>query len=432
MPGKPTAHVKQLLQGPGKSPSTHEIQHALWVGNIPSETNILDLKDFFLDVTPNDLISLSYNPASRYAFANFSKESARITAIVHAASTLFRENRLDCRIRSEGQPRSVKVSYGLSAGDNRNIAVPKPTDDQKQKAKELAFFPDCDVDQNDKEKFFIIKSFTLEAIRQSLETNLWYIPQRHACRSNYAFRTARKVYFIFSVNGSGELLGYASMESEVQISETPSSPLHDLELPRMRSVELSAKESLVDNTSDIGYRFRTTSPHTHRSSTPGKVIYEPDRRRIIWRASTNSQDSDVDSSKYLKMASLGHGSVATSQQGRWRSKSPAIGTGQSHRSCSCERGAWLPTRHMSDPPPQLQRISAPCQIKWISREQIPFEQVRGIKNPWSEDMNVSRAKNVTPVHPDAGAAILKLWRRKIMQRQNNIWREASTEAWGRR
>ncbi|KIW98899.1 uncharacterized protein Z519_00562 [Cladophialophora bantiana CBS 173.52] len=219
------------------------------------------------------------------------------------------------------------------------------------------------------------------------------------------------------------------LESGFQISETSSSPSHGLEFPQMLRVELSAKQSLVDNTSDTGYRSPTTSPHAYGSSTPGKVTCEPDRQRIIWRASTNSQDSDVDSSKYLNIASLGHGTVETFQQRGWRNKPQAMEMGKSHRLCSYERGAWLPPRHMSDPPPQLERISAPCQIKWISREQTPFEQVRSIKNPWNEDMSVGRAKYVTLVHREAGAAVLKIWRRKIMQSQNNIPREASTEAW---
>lgn len=146
----------------------------------------------------DDLLSISYNPDARYAFANFAKASARVAAIEHAASRLFNGKRLDCRIRSESGSRSIKVNYGLSRNGSGKITIQHPSNELQQKVAQLSHFPESDRAQWGKEKFFIIKSFSLEAMYQSLVTNQWHIPRRHVYRLNSAFQVSVMTPFVIS------------------------------------------------------------------------------------------------------------------------------------------------------------------------------------------------------------------------------------------
>ncbi len=101
------------------SSATARAEHALWVGNIPPNTTVMRLRDYFSKamLSQCDLLSISYNPDSRYAFVNFNTDSARMLAIQQAASQLVDGKRLDCRIRQNGSARSRKVNYGLGSGE---------------------------------------------------------------------------------------------------------------------------------------------------------------------------------------------------------------------------------------------------------------------------------------------------------------------------
>jgi len=165
--------------------------YALWVGNIPQHTTVMGLRDYFSEAAPRELLTISYNPDSKYAFVNFSTESARIAAIGRAASHLFDGKRLDCRIRQEANARSTKVSYGLGHSDKTRLSLsPDRSKDMYHKVEELNQHPEADRTQWGRDKYFIIKSFSLQALYQSLSTNLWYIPKRHVERLNHAYQVS--------------------------------------------------------------------------------------------------------------------------------------------------------------------------------------------------------------------------------------------------
>lgn len=160
------------------------------MGNIAPNTTVMDLRDFFWRV--GGLVSISYNPDARYAFVNYSSEAARVAALEQAAARLFNGKRLDCRIRQDAASRSTKVSYGLRRpGSAAAISIatdPNPSKDLWHKVEELSHFPESDRSQWGRDKYFIIKSFSLQALDQSLGRGKWYIPKRHAERLNHAFQ----------------------------------------------------------------------------------------------------------------------------------------------------------------------------------------------------------------------------------------------------
>lgn len=181
----------------GRRQSRSWAGYALWVGNIPERTTVLGLRDYFSEAAHQELLTISYNPDAKYAFVNFRTESGRIAAIGRAASQLFDGKRLDCRIRQEPNSRSTKVSYGLNQSNPTRLSPsPDRSKDMWHKIEELNQHPEADRSQWGKDKYFIIKSFSMQALYQSLNTNLWYIPKRHVERLNHAYQVS--VLFVLS------------------------------------------------------------------------------------------------------------------------------------------------------------------------------------------------------------------------------------------
>lgn len=173
--------------GPAFSPRPAS-EYSLWVGNIPSSADILSIRDFFSRPTTQNLTSISYSPESNYAFVNFHSERDRIEAIERAASTVFQGRRLDCRLRTASTSRSLKISYGLAHRPGTRPAILQHENDTRRLDRELSHFPEFVCSELRVNKYFIIKSFSLEVMYHSLETNRWYIPRRHAHRLNAAFQ----------------------------------------------------------------------------------------------------------------------------------------------------------------------------------------------------------------------------------------------------
>jgi hypothetical protein len=80
-------------------------------------------------------------------------------------------------------------------------------------------------------------------------------------------------------------------------------------------------------------------------------------------------------------------------------------------------------------PTELERFSRPCRIKWLSTQNLPFDEVRGLKNGWNENKAVHVARNVTAVEPGAASAILSLWRDKEALKRFKTSTDAIARAW---
>ncbi|KIX07357.1 uncharacterized protein Z518_02010 [Rhinocladiella mackenziei CBS 650.93] len=416
-------------------------EYALWVGNIPPKTTVMNLRDYFLQPNPQDLLSISYNPDAKYAFVNFNSETGRVAAIQQAASRLFEGKRLDCRIRQDSISRSTKVNYGLNqTGPQRSISIccDQPNN-LRHKVEELSHFPESDRSQWGKDKFYIIKSVSLQALYQSLEQGQWYIPKRHIERLNHAFQTANKVYFLFSLNGSGEFFGYASMMSEVRAVEEPpptshqSNDIHQIDSSSSEDVSsYLAKDQQEETQTSFELRSRTPSLTSSDSSTDsllglGSISYEPERRRIIWEA-TRHQSTCLDEGprdhSSLMRSSAKHSSDPSSTPTPTRLQySPFSGPGR-----PVELGNLLNTTSLLGSSgtgadqllSKLERFSSPCRIKWHSTENIPFDEVRGLKNSWNSNNEIHIARNVTAVEPRAGTALIKFWREKEEARRMKV------------
>ncbi|OCT50284.1 hypothetical protein CLCR_07216 [Cladophialophora carrionii] len=386
-------HPCEFQRGsPATSPTpnvpTGRGENALWVGNIPSNTSVMRLRDYFSGAMPSqhDLLSISYNPDARYAFVNFRTDSARMLAIQQAAYHLFDGKRLDCRIRQNGSSRSTKVNYGLDSGrpaQSISISSDAPST-LRHKVEELLHFPEADSAQYGKEKYYILKSYSLETLYQSLGSGLWHVPKRHVERLNNAFQTASKVYLIFSVNGSGRFFGYAVMRAEITDEERlpPSANEHHFSTHLVQEpYDSDLTESGSDSQSESPSRRQSLSSCDTSPST-GSISYEPQRRKIIWQASSSPHCP--------------------------RSRSTSDG------SCPLPNPVTSPNSFDSPSPNSLSSnltiCTRPCRIKWLSTQSVPFEEVRGLRNLWNSNKEIHVARNVTPVEPAAAATLLGYWK----------------------
>jgi len=427
-PRRTPSYTSDTVPRQRRRSSRHWGDHALWVGNIPQNTTVMSLRDYFADAAPADLLTISYNPDAKYAFVNFSTEAARVAAIAKAASELFDGRRLDCRIRGDNASRSTKVSYGLNTSDHRGLSIsPERRENLWHKVEELYQYPEAHPSQRGKDQYFVLKSYSLEALYQSLATNLWYIPKRHVERLNHAFQTAGKVYFLFSINGSGEFFGYALMTSEIQMADESTPPAHET-----RAADASAQQSPLQlrsykTDSRAGSRSRALSTASSDASL-GSIHYEPERRRIIWEASHHVSELQVsspeDSTPDILSPVTPSGSPDTRFKNLATSGPLAYGPGSPF---TLSANAYQSNNN--PPGSELQHISNPCQIKWLSTLNLPFDEVRGLKNVWNEGKEVHIARNVTAVEPEAGATLLTRWRRKEEARRMKISTEAISKAW---
>jgi hypothetical protein len=151
----------------------------------------MSLRNYFSKAAPYRVLSVAYNPDAKYAFVNFTSEASRAAAITHAAINMFEGKRLDCRIRQGSMSRSTKVHYGVSYPGRASFTVSSQQGNSiEQQAQELLHFPEVLQAEWGGDKYFILKSFSLEALSRSIETGQWYIPKRHCTRLNIAFKVS--------------------------------------------------------------------------------------------------------------------------------------------------------------------------------------------------------------------------------------------------
>ncbi|RMD44354.1 hypothetical protein DV735_g819, partial [Chaetothyriales sp. CBS 134920] len=187
------------LRGPPRKPK--QSGHALWVGNLPPGAQIMDLKDHFSSEATDDIESVFLISKSNCAFVNYKTEASCTAAMVR-----FHDSRF----------------------------------------------------QGVKEKFFVVKSLTIEDLERSV--------------------TAENVYLIFSANKSGEYFGYARMDSA--IDDEASSKL---EMP------VRPEASSEVNASDLPLTILTPATAT---APKGRIIDDSARGTIFWEAD-NGEEEDA-------------------------------------------------------------------------------------------------------------------------------------------
>ncbi|TKA63861.1 hypothetical protein B0A49_11288, partial [Cryomyces minteri] len=189
------------------------------------------------------------------------------------------------------------------------------------------------------EKFFVVKSLTLQDLETSVRTGTWATQAHNEETLNRGYESADNVYLIFSANKSGEYYGYARMASA--ISDDP-----------------SAVTSLVPKPEALDpFDGPKSIPTPATEFAPkGRIIDDSARGTIFWEA---------DLSELEDQETTHEGQISDAD--RAEAEGSTVG----------------------------QEWGKPFKIEWISTNRLPFYRTRGLRNPWNANREVKIARDGT-------------------------------------
>ncbi|KAI5783545.1 YT521-B-like domain-containing protein [Geopyxis carbonaria] len=340
-----------LPRGPPRKPK--QSGNALWVGNLPPEATVGELKDHFSRDAKQDIQSVFLISKSNCAFVNYRTEAACNDAKDRFHDSKFHKVKLVCRLRRSStpaagspQPPPTPKSPGISAeasGDEDASAV-ESTETSDTAVKSPPSGPAGPKPRPDaKDRYFIVKSLTVEDLELSVKNGAWATQSHNEAALNKAYDAAENVYLIFSANKSGEYYGYARMTSRItdnsSISWMPTSQAVDTTLPK--SIFTAETE---------------TAPK-------GRIIDDSSRGTIFWEALNEGAGEDVAEAKDNEE----------------------------------EPNTW----------------GTPFKVQWMSTARVPFYRTRGLRNQWNSNREVKIARDGTELEESVGRRLIQMFQRNV-------------------
>lgn len=165
------------LRGPPRKP--RQSGHALWVGNLPPATHIIDLKDHFSKDATEDIESVFLISKSNCAFVNYKTEASCAAAMTRFHDSRFQGVRLVCRLRrgssSPATPATSLVQPVTQLPDGVGESDEKQEESGGQQDTVTGDAVTAEPESVDKvkEKFFVVKSLTVEDLERSVNSGIW-------------------------------------------------------------------------------------------------------------------------------------------------------------------------------------------------------------------------------------------------------------------
>ncbi|KAK4155363.1 zinc finger CCCH domain-containing protein 45 [Chaetomidium leptoderma] len=384
-----TENCQNMVRGPPRKP--RQSGHAIWVGNLPPQTDLMSLVHHVCRETEG-LESLFLISKSNCAFANFKDEQSCSAAQRKLHDSKFMTVRLVSRLRKStvegpagvtaptgpaasapqaGAAQEASVSGG-DGGETKENGVAAVTCTTPATAalevKAAALAPLVDGPSLQRDRFFVLKSLTVEDLDLSVRTSIWATQSHNEETLNSAFKTSDNVYLIFSANKSGEYFGYARMVSAV--NEDPAAAVEfapsaqsagDVDLPKAiatEPTEFAPKGRIIDD------------------SARGTIFWEADRDDKAAGAGSDGGQDDEGSN-----GSGGGGDTGSVRSGQ--------------ESSTSEPKAW----------------GKPFRLEWLSTARLPFYRTRGLRNPWNSNREVKIARDGTELEPSVGRRLIGLFNR---------------------
>ena len=229
------------------------------------------------------------------------------------------------------------------------------------------------------DKFFIMKSLTVEDMELSIRNSIWAtqahneealnkafevsVSWKASSRMTYAKQTAENVYLIFSANKSGEYFGYARMAST--ISEEVAA-----------SLDWAPKPGAVVDDPDLPRAIPTQATEW---APKGRIIDDSARGTIFWEA--DPEDGDV-------------GALVDGEVEKPEESDPTDVADEADEPAG-QSGA--------------QAFGKPFKIEWIATNRLSFYRTRGLRNPWNANREVKIARDGTELEPSVGRRLLQMF-----------------------
>lgn len=191
-------------RGPPRKPK--QSGHALWVGNLPPGASVVDLKDHFSRDATNDIESVFLISKSNCAFVNYKTEAACTAAMARFHDSRFQGVRLVCRLRRglAGPGSSTNPAAASAAQSARTEEDTKnPADDgaageaaESKPAKDSAAHGTQAPTHRVPEKFFIVKSLTVEDLELSTQSGIWATQTHNEANLNRAYEVSKEISLV--------------------------------------------------------------------------------------------------------------------------------------------------------------------------------------------------------------------------------------------
>ncbi|KAI4278443.1 MAG: hypothetical protein LQ337_000996 [Flavoplaca oasis] len=365
-----TGSIPSSPRGPPRKPK--QSGHALWVGNLPSGTQIVNLKDHFSHEATKTIESVFLISKSNCAFVNYRSDEACAAAMSRFHDSRFQGVRLVCRLRRGGPGPASGIPTGPAtlipaiAASQSAIESIRQNREVSSRAEAIAQEDDSTQGQTPAKgsnKYFIMKSLTIEDMELSIRNSIWATQAHNEEALNKAFETAENVYLVFSANKSGEYFGYARMTSS--ITEEVAATL-----------EWAPKPGTVTDDPELPRAIPTPATEW---APKGRIIDDSARGTIFWEA--DPEDGDL--------ATLVDGEVEKPEL------ADPTGVAEDPKEPSTQFGA--------------QAFGKPFRIEWLATNRLPFYRTRGLRNPWNANREVKIARDGTELEPSVGKRLLQMF-----------------------
>lgn len=164
--------MSSVPRGPPRKPK--QSGHALWVGNLPPGTTVLDLKDHFSRDATKDIESLFLISKSNCAFVNYRSETSCAAAMQRFHDSRFHGVRLVCRLRRSSAPppgvpsgpSAMSPTTPTAATSSSSAQLPpartgvEASRTQPESDEVDGVAPESSSAEKVQEKFFIVKSLS--------------------------------------------------------------------------------------------------------------------------------------------------------------------------------------------------------------------------------------------------------------------------------
>lgn len=182
-----------------------DLGHAIWIGNLPPQTDLMNLVHHVCKEA-NGLESLFLISKSNCAFANFKDEQTCTTAQQKLHDSKFQSVRLVSRLRKSTVEGTAGVTAPTGPAASSGSQTPHDITTQPaatEKVTEVAATETSEIKPVtaavepilQKDKFFILKSLTVEDLELSAKTGIWATQSHNEETLNAAFNVSMPCHF---------------------------------------------------------------------------------------------------------------------------------------------------------------------------------------------------------------------------------------------
>ena len=161
------------------------------MGNLPPATHIIDLKDHFSRDATEDIESVFLISKSNCAFVNYKTEASCAAAMTRFHDSRFQGVRLVCRLRhgsapAVATPQPIVPQPVAPVVDSGEEATREKEDD----VADAVLTAEAETLQKVKEKFFVVKSLTVEDLERSVVSGIWATQAHNEIGLNAAYQVS--------------------------------------------------------------------------------------------------------------------------------------------------------------------------------------------------------------------------------------------------